>query len=528
MIEFDPVLVHEWLVRAAERYPEKEALIAGARRWTYRQLDQASDKLAFSLTQIGIKRGDRVIVFMDNSPETVISLYAILKAGGVFVVLNGSLKAGKLNYILNNSGASAIIFDSGKHVEVAGALENLENEICCIVSGSREAIKLQQKQKVCWWSEMVAEDKEFARKVQKQALSCGVQRCIDIDLACLIYTSGSTGEPKGVMSTHHNMISAARSIIQYIGNEVDDIILCVLPLSFDYGLYQVIMAVMFGGTVVLEKSFMYLHPVLKKLGDEKVTAFPVVPTVMSMLLGLDDISAYNFSRLRYITNTGAALPEAHIRKFRELFPGVKIFSMYGLTECKRVSYLPPADIDRKALSVGKAIPNCEVKIVDKEGREVPPGEVGELIVRGSNVMQGYWNDQVLTQKAYRAGRYPAERSLYSGDSFRYDDNKYLYFVGREGDMIKSRGERLSAKEIENTITSMEGVSEVAVIGVPDEVIGQAVKAFVVNSPGYDLTENDLKKYCAANMEPYAMPKYFVFLKDMPKSPNGKIDKKALG
>ncbi|MHC4570406.1 MAG: class I adenylate-forming enzyme family protein, partial [Planctomycetota bacterium] len=349
-------------------------------------------------------------------------------------------------------------------------------------------------------------------------------RCIDVDLATLIYTSGSTGEPKGVMSTHHNMISAARSIVQYVGNVEDDIILDVLPLSFDYGLYQVIMAFMFGGTIVLEKSFLYLHTILERIAQEKVTGFPIVPTIVAMLLKLDDLTQYDFSSLRYMTNTGAALPVEHIRRLRSMFPHVTMISMFGLTECKRVCYLPPEELDRIPSSVGKAMPNCEVFVVDEDGNEVPPGKTGELIIRGSNVMQGYWKDPHITARTYRDGQYPSGRILYSGDYFKKDEQGYLYFLGRKDDMIKSKGERISAKEVENNISCMEGVAEVAVVGLPDEIFGQVIKACIVPAPNVELIDKQVLKYCAANMETFMVPKYIEFMDSLPKTPNGKIDK----
>jgi acyl-coenzyme A synthetase/AMP-(fatty) acid ligase len=228
-----------------------------------------------------------------------------------------------------------------------------------------------------------------------------------------------------------------------------------------------------------------------------------------------------------MTSAGAALPAEHIRKLRESFPSVMIFSMYGLTECIRVCYLPPEQLDQKPLSVGKAMPNCDVFVVDEHGNEVAPDRTGELIVRGSNVMQGYWKDPELTAKTYRNRRYPGERLLYSGDHFRKDDQGFLYFVGRKDDMIKSKGERISAKEVENNICSMNGVLEAAVIGVPDEILGQAIKALIVPAPGVNLNETEVRKYCTENIETFMVPKYIEFLDSLPKTPNGKIDKKQL-
>ena len=460
---------------------------------------------------------------MDNSAQTVISLYGILKAGGVFIILAGSLKGAKLRYILENSGANVLITHTSKAKVVGDALSEGSSDRKIIWVGQSSRIPKEIAKFSLSWDEVFSDFEDGISDMPDIRLP----RCIDVDLATLIYTSGSTGEPKGVMSTHHNMISAARSIIQYIGNVEDDIILDVLPLSFDYGLYQVIMAFMFGGTVVLEKSFLYLHSVLEQISQEKVTGFPIVPTIVAMLLKMQDLKKYDFSTLRYMTNTGAALPVGHIQKLRQMFPHVTMISMFGLTECKRVSYLPPEELDRIPSSVGKAMPNCEVFVIDENGQQVAPGQTGELIIRGSNVMQGYWRDPEITSRTYRDGQYPSGRILHSGDYFRQDERGFLYFLGRKDDMIKSKGERISAKEVENTISGMEGVAEVAVIGVPDEILGQAIKAYIVPGPNVELAEKPVLKYCAENMETFMVPKYIEFMDILPKTPNGKIDKKQL-
>jgi len=364
--------------------------------------------------------------------------------------------------------------------------------------------------------------------VEKQGGARTTGHPAGIDIATIIYTSGSTGEPKGVISTHANVIAAATSITQYLENVETDIILCVLPLSFDYGLYQILMAFMFGGTVVLERAFVYPYKVIERLLAERVTGFPLVPTMAAILLQMEDLYQKDFDSLRYVSNTAAALPETHILKLRKLFPKAKIYSMYGLTECKRVSYLPPEEIDHKPASVGIPMPNEEVFIVDGQGKEVPTGEVGELVVRGSNVMQGYWNSLDETARVFRPGKYPGEILLYSGDLFRRDDEGYLYFVARKDDLIKTKGERVSPKEIENVLCELDEIIEAAVIGVPDEIFGQAIKAFIVLRQQNEISERDVLKYCTKNLEPFMVPKYIAFCEMLPKSASGKIDKKQLG
>lgn len=515
--QFEPVLLHEWLRRTAVHYPHKTAIADSQGRYTYQQLEQESDQLALHLLSMGLSLQGRVVIFLDNCYEAVLSIYAILKAGGVFVLLNPALKPAKLAYILDNCDADFLISSASLAPTVQAAFSHIQRPIGCIwKNGSEMSIS---GVKPFWSLE--------ALLAQSPSSAVRFPRLIEQDLAALIYTSGSTGQPKGVICSHHNMISAAKSIIQYLENTPDDIILDVLPLSFDYGLYQVLMSIMFGGTVILEKTFVYFHQILQKIKEEKITAFPLVPTILALILNRQVLSHYEFSSIRYVSNTGAALPVEHIRQFRALFPHIRFYSMFGLTECKRVGYLPPDQIDIRPQSVGKAMPNCQTRIVDEQGNDVPPGQVGELIVRGPNVMQGYWKDPELTARVYRTDPQTGQRWLYSGDLFRADEEGYLYFLGRKDDMIKTRGERVSPKEIENILCQMPGIAEAAVIGLPEPILGQVPAAFVVLRPDVSLTPSDILQFAAKNMESFMVPKQVTILPSLPKTPNGKVDKKLL-
>jgi acyl-CoA synthetase (AMP-forming)/AMP-acid ligase II len=246
----------------------------------------------------------------------------------------------------------------------------------------------------------------------------------------------------------------------------------------------------------------------------------------AVLLQLD-LGRYDLSSLRYITNTAAALPTHHIQRLRALFRSVKLFSMYGLTECKRVSYLPPDQIDVRPASVGRGMPNEEVYIVNEEGQRVGPGVIGQLVVRGSNVMKGYWDLPEETDRVLKPGPLPGERVLYTGDFFKTDEEGYLYFVGRKDDIIKTRGEKVSPKEIEDVLYALDGVVEAAVVGVPDPVLGQAIKAVVALREGTRLTEQDLRRHCARHLEDFAVPRAVEFRESLPKTTSGKISKREL-
>jgi acyl-CoA synthetase (AMP-forming)/AMP-acid ligase II len=363
-------------------------------------------------------------------------------------------------------------------------------------------------------------------QVQKAASSLRPATAgIDLDLACLIYTSGTTGDPKGVMCDHSNVAFAASSVIQYLQNVESDVIINVLPLSFGYGLYQVLMTFRFGGTLVLERSFAYPAVILKAMEQERVTGFPGVPTLLAMVVQMD-LTPYDLSSLRFITNAAAALAASQIQDLRKKFPSVAFYSMYGLTETKRTLYLPPDQLDKRTGSVGIAIPGTEVWVEDESGKRLGAGKVGELVVRGRHVMRGYWEAPQATSERFRPGPLPGERLCYTGDLFRMDEDGYMYFVSRKDDIIKSRGEKVSPKEVENILYSLKGVREAAVVGVPDAILGQAVKALIV--PVDDrLTVPQVLAHCRAHLEDFMVPKFVEFRGELPKTASGKIKKTDL-
>lgn len=508
------MLVQDFLHKSAQRLPDKVALICGQQRLSYSDIDQMTDRLANALIDQGLQRGERVAIYLKNSVESVVGIFATLKAGGIFVVINPTTKYEKLAYILNNCRAGALLAEAKK----ADLTERMISEVSalkfCILCGSPSENSISRNGYLHF--DAIQAHYPAGRPAQVN---------IDLDLACLIYTSGSTGDSKGVMSDHSNVVFAASSIIEYLENDEDDVVLNVLPLSFDYGLYQLLMVFKFGGTLVLEPSFAFPANILYRVQTEQVTGFPGVPTIFAMLLKMD-VSPYDLSSLRYFSNTGAALPTSHIRELRHKFPGVIVYSMYGLTETKRTLYLPPDQLDRRPDSVGIAIPGTEVWIEDEKGNRLGPGKIGELVVRGRHVMRGYWEDPEATAKRYRPGPQPGERVCYTDDLFRMDEEGFIYFIGRKDDIIKSRGEKVSPKEVENVLYSFPGVIEAAVIGVPDPVMGEAVKAFVVYDNG-DTNEAKLIAYCRSHLEDFMVPKYLEIRDELPKTTSKKIKKTEL-
>ena len=504
--------VEEFLRDNARRFGDKVALVAGDARVTYRELDRASDRLAGALAEGGIARGDRLIVFMDNCREAVIAIFAALKAGAVFSPINPSTKAEKLAYVINNCGARALITQD-KLCTVAGtALADAPLVALTIVIGGREP--------------SLPGAVSFAAALAAD-VAPPANPSIDLDLAMLIYTSGSTGFPKGVMMTHQNVVAAATSITTYLENTPNDVILNVLPISFDYGLYQLLMAVKVGATLVLEQSFAFPQKIFAKMTAERVSALPLVPTMAAIILQMRDLQPNAFPHLRYITNTAAALPPAHIARLQTLFPTARLYSMYGVTECKRCTYLPPDELKRRPGSVGIAIPGTEAYVVDGQGVRVPPGVVGELVIRGAHVMKGYWNHPQATACALRPGPFEWEKVLHTGDLFRADADGFLYFVARKDDIIKTRGEKVSPKEVENALYALPGIREAAVVGVPDPVLGRALKAVVATDPQASLTAQDVIRHCARHLEDFMVPKLIEFRDALPKTESGKISRRLV-
>ena len=504
------MLVHEFLTRTAARLPDKIALVCEDRRLTYGDLDAMSNRLANALADRGVRRGDRVALHLPNSVELVVGIFAALKAGGAFVAINASTKPDKLKYILNNCRASALLL-GGRAEGLDELWQEIPSLLCAVHCGSRAPAP---EPRLLSFAGIQADAPATSRPTVN----------IDLDLACLVYTSGSTGEPKGVMCDHSNVDFASDSIMAYVGHREDDTVLCVLPLSFDYGLYQMLMTFKSGGTLVLERSFTYPALILQRIQEERVTGFPGVPTIFAMLLQLDR-SAFDLSSLRYLTNTAAALPPSHIQELRAGFPGVTLFSMYGLTETKRTLYLPPDQLDRRPGSVGIAIPGTEAWLVDEDGNRLPPGSAGELVVRGRHVMRGYWEAPEATARRYRPGALPGERICWSGDLFRTDEDGYFYFVSRKDDIIKSRGEKVAPKEVENVLQMLPGVMA-AVVGVPDPTAGEAIKAYVVTG-GRSYTEAEIIAHCRAHLEDFMVPRYVEFRTELPMTSSGKISKLGL-
>lgn len=503
-------LLQDSLLASAERDGARTAVIVEGEPHAYAEVLELSRRFAGAAGHAGVRRGDRVVVHAGNSLRCVASFFGTLLAGGVPVVVNPQTKAEKLGFIVDDCGAVLLVTDTrpDRALPAGAARPSLRAVIACGPAGRGTAL-------------------DFDAVVGAAEPRAEPPPTIPTDLAALIYTSGSTGTPKGVMMTHQSMVFTAESIAEYLRLSSDDRILGVLPLGFDYGLYQLLMACRLGATLVLERSFAYPARVLQRVEEQEVTVFPGVPTIFATLLGLERERPLAFPSVRRVSNTAAALPPAFLPGLRRLFPNALLYSMYGLTECKRVSYLEPELLDERPLSVGKAIPGTEVFVADAAGRQVPPGEIGVLHVRGPHVMAGYWHQPDLSAEMLRDGSHPGDRVLCTQDFFRMDEDGFLYFVGRSDDIIKTKGQKASPLEVENALHAIGGVREAAVAGVPDATAGEAIRAFVVLDPGAELTEQDIRRGCRLRLEDFMVPSEVVFVTELPKTETGKVRRASL-
>ncbi len=491
------MMIHHMLQASAELLPEKEALVHADQRLSYAELWRAVGSLAHGLRSAGLERGARLGIFLDASTAQALSIFAASAAHAVFVPIHPQLVPHQVAHILNDCNVQGLVTTK----ERLAALRDVIHE----VPGLKFVI--QNVEEVCQSKAPLEE--EFGTEPE---------------LAAILYTSGSTGRPNGVMLSHAQIIAGAEIVADYLGLSARDRILAALPFSFDAGLNQLMTAVRQGGTLVLI-NFKFGREIVDMLAKERITGLAGVPTLWSLLTHPHAMLARTpLPHLRYITNTGGAMPQTVLATLRKTLPDTQIFLMYGFTEAFRSTYLPPEELDRRPTSIGKAIPRTEIRIVNERGQACGPGEIGELVHRGPTAALGYWGNEELTRQKFR--REQDEVVCYSGDLARMDEDGYFYFVGRHDAMIKSAGFRISPTEVEEVLQRLEGVQLAAVIGIPDEIAGQSIKAYVVRNSA-NLNTEALLKLCARELPSFMMPRTIEFVKALPTTSNGKVDYAAL-
>ena len=513
-------LIWHLLRESVRRTPEKEALVHGEQRLSYAKLARQTSGLATAL-RTHVKRGDRVGIYLEASIPQVLSIFGISQAEAVYVPINALLHAEQVCHIARDCGMKGLITTPSKLATLSDVLSQIPSLEFLIVTGDDELPKSQLPVY------------RFEDCCAQQPPAVWTEASIEKDLAAILYTSGSTGKPKGVMLSHANVVAGSRIVSTYLGITDRERILAVLPFSFDAGMNQLMTAFEKGATLVLI-NFVFGRDIVKVLLKERITGLAGVPTLWSLLTQPNStLDKQPLPDLRYITNTGGAMPQSVLKLLRQYLTTTKIFLMYGLTEAFRSTYLPPEELDRRPTSMGKAIPDTEILVLHEDGTLCKPGEAGELVHRGPTVSMGYWNRPEDTARALRPNPLlppelgDCERVCYSGDLVKMDEDGFLYFIGRRDTMIKSSGFRISPTEVEEVLFQTGRLRGAAVIGIPDEMLGQVIKAFVVPRDGEPVDADSLLAICAEKMPRYMVPKEIEVLSELPKTSSGKVDYPAL-
>jgi acyl-CoA ligase (AMP-forming) (exosortase A-associated) len=513
-------LIHHLLRTSAAHQPEKEALVYREQRLSYADVERAAKSLAVGLSKAGLRRGDRIGIWLESSIAQALSIFAASYANAAFVPINHLLYPQQVAHIIHDCRMKGLITTMPRLNSVIDLLADLQDEIFAVVPDAGESP--HSRIKTFAFDHLCQED---GAKQKDQ--------CIGRDLAIILYTSGSTGKPKGVMLTHDQVLAGAAIVSEYLEITEDERILALLPFSFDAGLNQLMTAFCEGATLVM-MNFVFAREIVQVLANERITGLAGVPTLWSLLAQPQSgLYKARLPFLRYITSTGGKLPRNVLYTLQKVLPSTKIFLMYGLTEAFRSTYLPPDELDRHPTSIGKAIPNTEIFLINDQGERCKPGEIGELIHRGPTVALGYWGHPDLTARVFRRNPFSipemteGETVCYSGDLATMDEEGFLYIVGRRDAMIKSSGFRISPTEVEEIIFQSGRVRNAAVIGVPDKMLGQSIKAFVVAKDSETHNPAAIIDFCAANLPRHMVPKSLEYLLELPLTSSGKVDYPAL-
>jgi long-chain acyl-CoA synthetase len=487
---------------AGAEYSSDTALVYKKSSLTYKNLLVQYRQIASFLNSNGLKRGDRVAILLENSPEYVVAYYAVLQAGGTVVSLNHAAKSTDLVNWIKHSGSNWLV-TSSNHPELKDIAAILGDQVSYLITSTASSDIPGGYN----YDDVIAGNYGLAEFPAINSDS----------IAAIIYTSGTTGQPKGVTLTHGNLTANIDSILHYLPITNIDKCLNVLPFYYSFGNSVLHTHLLSGATLYLENSFLFPHQIIKMFQDEKITAFYGVPSTYALLLNRTKMEDYDLSSIKYLAQAGGAMLPEHIKRIKSYFHNAQFFVMYGQTEATaRLAWLPPDKLNEKAGSVGIAIPNVKIEIRNKQGDRVAVGELGEIYASGPNIMQGYWKDNELTASVLIDGW------LKTGDLATRDADGFIYIAGRESEMIKSGAHRISPLDIEEVVLRITGVEDVAVIGLPDEILGQVIMACIVTNKTVNIDKRDIQAHCKQHLATYKIPKFIHFMNELPKTASGKI------
>jgi len=511
-------LLHQLILDAAQCAPDKDALLFKQEALSYRGLEREIARVASGLRALGVERDERVAVYLPKQFETVTAMFGTMAAGGVFVPVNPILKPEQVGHILRDCATRVLVTSPDRARLLSDTLGECPALTHLVLTGALDEPLAGCLQAVLDWDHMLGSS------------VLPPLRRIDADMAAILYTSGSTGRPKGVVLSHRNMLAGAQSVATYLENRAGDRLLAVLPFSFDYGLSQLTTAFSVGASVVL-MDYLLPRDVIRAVARYQITGLAAVPPLWNQLAQLAWPEAA-VACLRYITNSGGAMPVPTTAALLAALPNTAIYLMYGLTEAFRSTYLPPDQVRVRPESMGKAIPNADIMVVRPDGTECDADEPGELVHRGALVALGYWGDREKTDIRFKpapgqpAGLPNPELAVWSGDQVRRDPEGYLYFIGRNDEMIKTSGYRVSPGEIEEVVYQMPDVEQAVAFGAPHPQIGYGI-VLLVQAPDDKLDVEAVMAHCRVHLPMFMLPGHVEITAELPRNPNGKIDRKTL-
>lgn len=505
-----PASIPRYLDATAQRLPEKTAIVSRSGSITFGQLQREALATAECLREMGLKPGERIGICMEKTVDQVIAILGVLYANGVVVPILPRLKGPNIRHIIENSGMAAMITDTERLTEVEEF-----NGLTRLITGHGDVSKD--------WPNLPY----LRRFIQPRHFFDRIGN----DDAAIIYSSGSTGRPKGILIAHRNLAEGADIVAEYLGTREDDRIGCMLSFNFDYGLNQVWQTIRFGCTLVLH-DLALPNDLFAMMAKERITALPVMPVFITKMFDRRlkvNTAGFDFSSLRYVCSTGGRLSSDMIADLRGAFPKARIFSMFGLTEAFRSTYLDPDELDAHPTSIGKSIPDCQVMVLDEQGNECAANVVGELVHRGATVTKGYWNDPVNTAKSFRTHpRFPGETLVFSGDKVTRDAQGFLYFVARSDDMIKTKGFRVSPTEVETEVVRHPDVVDAVAFAVPNITVGEDVGCAYTTTSMQPLPEAVLRQFLKSNLPSHMVPATLMHFDSFPITGNaGKLDRKTI-
>jgi len=494
------------------RYPERVAMVADDRRVTYAAFWDEARRFADALRARGLQAGERVAILLPNRIEAAVACYGCWLAGGIAAPLNVQARARDFEAWLRHSDARHVVHEHN-HADALDAFAALDAD---------DARVPLQRWPIGGEHSLSERQTEPGIAGRQAPIERAPERIAADDVAVLLYTSGTTGAPKGVSLTHGNLLANAEAVIRYLQLDERDSVLSILAFYYAYGASVLHTHLLSGGCVVLAQNLLFPHLLMDTIARERITGFSGVPSTFALLLERVKLADYDLSSLRYLTQAGGAMTPTLTRRLRAALPNARLFVMYGQTEAtSRLTWLPPERLDEKLGSVGIPVDGVELKIAREDGSDAELGETGEVRVRGANVMRGYWNDPTATAAVMHDGW------LRTGDMGRLDHDGFLWLAGRRSDMIKTGAHRVHPNDIEDVIAEMPGVSEVAVVGIDDDVLGQVIKAFVV-APGLPPhSENQVKAHCRERLASYKIPREIAFVTALPRTASGKVRRAAL-